>query len=212
MFIQPTARNKDTRNANLPLTGPGIAGATIPPAGLAGAAPPRSGTASSSSEFRQPESARQDLAGANTRARGRAVHGPVLTPLARAASRITMVLALSASGAAGLAHSSISSSLSSPLHSPSPSASPASSSASSRATAPGASPSWEDTVRRQIVDSEYEITWQDRTVLADLDAAWQAPNRANGLRTYFTESGIRVVPRSDEPPAWEWSLRLVAWG
>jgi len=56
---------------------------------------------------------------------------------------------------------------------------------------------------------EYELSWQaDR-------GAWQAPNRAQNLRTYFTDAGIRVVPRLEqdpEQPSWEWGLSLVRYG
>jgi hypothetical protein len=61
----------------------------------------------------------------------------------------------------------------------------------------------EPTVRMQDIDriireSEYHVTWQDQTVLPDLEAAWQAPNRAQNLRFYFTEDGLRVVDRTAE--------------
>ncbi len=79
---------------------------------------------------------------------------------------------------------------------------------------------WWAGVRKQIADAEYEVTWQSQTPLADLESSWQAPNRAHGFRTYFTEDGIRVIPRgagaTDEAPggtvSWEWSLRLARWG
>ena len=67
-------------------------------------------------------------------------------------------------------------------------------------------PSWFARVSQQIADAEYEVTWQTATALPDLDAAWHAPNRAHGLRTYFTEDGIRVVPRTEDVPSWTWGL------
>jgi hypothetical protein len=39
-----------------------------------------------------------------------------------------------------------------------------------------------------------------------------APNPAQGFRTYFTESGIRVVPLSDTDPGWEFGLSVVGHG
>ena len=42
---------------------------------------------------------------------------------------------------------------------------------------------WWSKVRRDIVESEYHVTWQDSTVIDRLSAAWQAPNRAHDLRT-----------------------------
>jgi hypothetical protein len=67
--------------------------------------------------------------------------------------------------------------------------------------------------KAEIARSEYDITWQDRTALPGLAEAWQAPNRANGFRTYFTPSGIRVVPRdAADAPGWVWGLTLTGFG
>ena len=69
---------------------------------------------------------------------------------------------------------------------------------------------WWAKAQRQIEASEYQITWKAVTPFADLDAAWQAPNRAQGFRTYFAPRGIRVVPRVETTVDWEWSLTLLA--
>ncbi len=71
---------------------------------------------------------------------------------------------------------------------------------------------WWSTVQQEVAASEYEITWQNQTALTGLDAAWQAPNRAHGFRSYFTPEGIRVVPRTEPSPSWQWGLALVAYG
>jgi hypothetical protein len=71
--------------------------------------------------------------------------------------------------------------------------------------------SWLSTIRHDVSRAEYGITWQDSTVLADLPASWHAPNRAHAFRTYFTPSGIRIVPRSAATPSWEWRLSLAVW-
>lgn len=80
----------------------------------------------------------------------------------------------------------------------------------------GAVPSeWWASVQDQLAEGEYAVIWQDRTVLADLPAAYQAPNRSHDLRTYFTAGGIRVVPRTiaqSAAPAWEWGLAFVGVG
>jgi len=52
-------------------------------------------------------------------------------------------------------------------------------------TVPG---DWWSRVQEDIRRSEYHVTWQDFTCLDDVPAAYQAPNRAQNLRTYFTES------------------------
>ena len=75
-----------------------------------------------------------------------------------------------------------------------------------------ASSSWFSTVQDQIRRSEYEVRWQEKTHLPDLPAAFQAPNRAQNLRTYFTPTGIRVIPRTGDPSAWEWGLEFARIG
>ena len=80
-----------------------------------------------------------------------------------------------------------------------------STSAAPRPSAPGASDTWWSEIERGIAEAEYQITWQVHAT------SWQAPNRAQGFRTYFTDAGIRVVPR-EQAGAWEWSLALSRWG
>jgi hypothetical protein len=67
-------------------------------------------------------------------------------------------------------------------------------------------------VQERIQTSEYQVTWQDRTVLPGLDRAWHAPNRSHDLRTYFTDDGIRVVRRTEREPSWELGLSLIGYG
>jgi hypothetical protein len=88
----------------------------------------------------------------------------------------------------------------------------------------GVSSDWWAAVQEDIRRSEYHVTWQDKTYLPDVDApstglragAYQAPNRAYNLRTYFTPEGPVVIPRvwpeGAEAPPWRWGLSLVAWG
>ena len=79
---------------------------------------------------------------------------------------------------------------------------------------PGASADWWTAVQEDIRQSEYALTWQEQTHLIDLPAAYQAPNRAQNLRTYFTPAGVRLIPRvyeGDAPP-WEWGLTLSGYG
>ncbi|MBN2005368.1 MAG: FG-GAP repeat protein [Anaerolineae bacterium] len=78
------------------------------------------------------------------------------------------------------------------------------------AVLPGGDAGWWSAAQEEIRQSEYQITWQDQTYLADVSAAYQAPNRAQNLRAYFTPEGVRVIPRvfeGDTPP-WEWGLSL----
>ncbi|MCK4900958.1 MAG: hypothetical protein KAS38_19415, partial [Anaerolineales bacterium] len=75
---------------------------------------------------------------------------------------------------------------------------------------------WWATVQENIRKSEYHITWQTTTYLTDVLAAYQAPNRAQNLRSYFTSKGPIVMPRvwqgESESPPWRWEAQLVAWG
>jgi len=75
---------------------------------------------------------------------------------------------------------------------------------------------WWEIVQQDIIKSEYEITWQEQTYLADISAAYQAPNRANNFRSYFQPAGPFLIPREGiemgELPPWRWQLELTAWG
>ncbi len=81
---------------------------------------------------------------------------------------------------------------------------------------PGVPADWWATVQEEITKAEYSITWQEQTYLPDLPAAYQAPNRAENLRTYFGPAGPIMIPRlwpedAAELP-WRWELRLESWG
>ena len=75
---------------------------------------------------------------------------------------------------------------------------------------------WWATVQENIRRSQYHITWQEQTYLDDVPVAYQAPNRAQNLRTYFDSGGPILIPRvwAEETavPPWRWEVRLVAWG
>ncbi|MGB7114944.1 MAG: integrin alpha, partial [Anaerolineales bacterium] len=87
---------------------------------------------------------------------------------------------------------------------------------------PEATDGWWAAVQEDIRQSEYHITWQEHIYLADLPAtsaslgagAYQAPNRAHNLRTYFAPAGVRLIPRvfEGETPPWEWGLTLTGFG
>lgn len=72
------------------------------------------------------------------------------------------------------------------------------------ASAPVANdPGWMRQVESDIALSEYQVRANP--------AGLQAPNRAQGFRTYFETSGVRLVDRAHEPSEWA-QLRLSAWG
>ena len=69
----------------------------------------------------------------------------------------------------------------------------------------GVSGSWWSTVQQNIREEEYNFS----PTLGDKNALYQAPNRAQGFRSYFNEKGVRLVPRTEEEPSWDWGLELV---
>jgi hypothetical protein len=71
---------------------------------------------------------------------------------------------------------------------------------------------WSAAVQDSIRQQEYEASRLDGAVLPGLAGTLQAPNRAQGFRTYFTPSGIEVVPRTDAAPSWTWGLDLARYG
>jgi hypothetical protein len=93
---------------------------------------------------------------------------------------------------------------------------PAQTGLSTGSNVPAEGADWWATVQEDIRQSEYHVTWQEQTYLADVAAAYQAPNRAQNLRTYFTAQGLVVIPRAwpegGETPPWRWELKLAAWG
>jgi hypothetical protein len=80
----------------------------------------------------------------------------------------------------------------------------------------GVDADWWSAVQEHIRRSEYQVTWQEQTYLEDVAAAYQAPNRAENLRTYFAPEGPIVIPRvwgeETASPPWRWQASLVAWG
>lgn len=62
-----------------------------------------------------------------------------------------------------------------------------------------------------VQETGHGAIWQVGTPIDGVAAAWQAPNRARGLRTFFTESGVRVFPWSGVG-GWEWGMSLAAVG
>jgi hypothetical protein len=83
-------------------------------------------------------------------------------------------------------------------------------------TTAGVDADWWSPVQEGIRRAEYHVTWQEGTYLADVPAAYQAPNRAHNLRTYFTPQGPVLIPRTGieagEAPPWRWQASLEAWG
>jgi hypothetical protein len=67
---------------------------------------------------------------------------------------------------------------------------------------------WWRNVQKKIREQEYHVTYQKKTSLPEISEAYQAPNRSQNLRTYFTEKGIKVIPRTEKNPIWNVGLKL----
>lgn len=71
---------------------------------------------------------------------------------------------------------------------------------------------WLRDVRQALEAGEYHVTWSAQTGLPELPAAYQAPNRAQNLRTYFAPQGALLVARREAEPTWSVKLGLKAIG
>ena len=69
-----------------------------------------------------------------------------------------------------------------------------------------------EAVREALAETSYEVLWQVGTPLPGIAAAWQAPNRGQGMRTFFTDAGVQVVPRTAAGGGWRLGLRTEALG
>src|SRR5438045_5830698 len=88
--------------------------------------------------------------------------------------------------------------------------------AASKAPKPGEKPDvpagWFAKVQDDLEKSEYNISWADKTALEGSTPAWQAPNRAHNLRTYFTPEGPMSINRTDGKADWQCGLAPVSFG
>ena len=72
-------------------------------------------------------------------------------------------------------------------------------------------PDW-SRIEGQIHQAEYHLTWRDHTPLAESRGAWEAPNRGQDLRVFFTERGLHVAPARDLEPLWSWGISATRYG
>ena len=77
------------------------------------------------------------------------------------------------------------------------------------------SDNWLSTVKEDIGTQEYEVTLKENVNVPGLEgvhSVYQAPNRAQNFRTYFTEEGPRVVSRTENQSSWIWGLEFAGIG
>ena len=67
---------------------------------------------------------------------------------------------------------------------------------------------WINKALEHLNRTEYHVSWVEHTYINNLEAAYQAPNRTQDLRTYFTTQGIRIIPRTNGDSSWLLGLSL----
>ncbi|MCP3919550.1 MAG: hypothetical protein GY711_28775 [bacterium] len=73
----------------------------------------------------------------------------------------------------------------------------------------GDDPALASAVQRAVQELDLDAIWQVGTPIDGVDAAWQAPDHAQDMRTFFVPDGIRVVP-GDHDAGWSTGLRFAA--
>ncbi|MFG0318249.1 MAG: FG-GAP-like repeat-containing protein [Planctomycetota bacterium JB042] len=71
---------------------------------------------------------------------------------------------------------------------------------------------WWSAVRADLVAREYRASVVDGTPFDGAGPALQAPNRAQGLRTWFTEDGVRLARRTADAASWSLGMALTGVG
>ncbi len=67
---------------------------------------------------------------------------------------------------------------------------------------------WLASVQDNIRKSEYNISRQPADPIEGAEAEYQAPNRAQGFRSYFSGKGVRLIPREKLEKSWTWGLEF----
>jgi hypothetical protein len=82
------------------------------------------------------------------------------------------------------------------------------------------SPPWWTAVQEELAHQEYHVTWQESPPISGEPlpssqhpaGVYQAPNRAQNLRSSFYPTGVWVVERTAPTPPWTFGLALVGFG
>ena len=69
----------------------------------------------------------------------------------------------------------------------------------------GVSQGWYATVQKDIAANEYHLSPPSDSS----KGLYQAPNRAQGFRSLFTEKGVKLCPRDGKEEAWQWGLEVI---
>ena len=72
--------------------------------------------------------------------------------------------------------------------------------------------SWFAQVQEGIRKGEYNISWQDKSVIDGDPGGLHATNRANNMRAYFREDGVQIVERETTDPDWDLRWQFKGWG
>ncbi len=69
----------------------------------------------------------------------------------------------------------------------------------------GVSQGWYATVQKDIAANEYHLSPPSDSS----KGLYQAPNRAQGFRSLFTEKGVKLCPREGKEDSWQWGLEAI---
>ncbi|MFP6616140.1 MAG: hypothetical protein VCB26_07020, partial [Candidatus Hydrogenedentota bacterium] len=72
--------------------------------------------------------------------------------------------------------------------------------------------SWFAQVQEGIRKGEYNVSWQDKSVIEGDPGGLHITNRKNNLRGYFREDGVQIVERESSDPDWDVRWQFESWG
>ncbi|MFP6582813.1 MAG: hypothetical protein VCD00_09685, partial [Candidatus Hydrogenedentota bacterium] len=72
--------------------------------------------------------------------------------------------------------------------------------------------SWFNEVQEGIRKAEYNVSWQDTSVIKGAPGGLHIANRKNNLRGYFREDGVQIVERETSDPDWDVRWQFESWG
>jgi len=69
-----------------------------------------------------------------------------------------------------------------------------------------------DSLFEAVRIAEYNITWQDKSVIDGDPGGLHAANRANNIRAYFRTDGVQIFERETADPDWDLRWQFMSWG
>ena len=69
-----------------------------------------------------------------------------------------------------------------------------------------------DKISRHLQKTDYEVNRYESTLPSGKTRRYQAFNRKQNIRAYFTEQGIHLIPKGKGEPSWHLEMTLSGWG